>query len=223
MVDPTPPPDRSAETASELSLAFLVLLEKLAPEERAAFLLREVFDVPYPHVARVLERTEAATRQMVHRARTRLRADRTRFHGSPEELEQLAARFTAAVAADDYEALLEILAPDASLSSDGGGKVWAARRIIRTADRIARCLLGVARKARIVGGIEERIVRVNGEPGVLTLRDGRVLAVTTFAAEDGRLREIFRVLNPDKLRAVHTSPTCHSGASPGATNAAVHR
>lgn len=202
LVDPAPAPDRAAEIASELSLALLVLLEKLAPEERAAFLLREVFDVGYGDIARVLGRSEVACRQVVHRARTRVRADGARFHGSPAELDALARQFSAALAADDYDALLALLAPDASYVSDGGGKAWAARRVVRGADKVARCTLGVARKRRLWGSIEERVAAINGEPGVLTFRDGQVIAATSLGVKDGRIWGIYRVVNPDKLHAV---------------------
>ena len=102
-------------------------MEKLAPEERAAFLLREVFDVGYGEIARVLQRSETACRQVVTRARTRVRAEGARFRPSPAEIETLARRFTAALEADDYESMMELLTPDAEYVSDGGGKAWVAR------------------------------------------------------------------------------------------------
>lgn len=202
VVDPAPLPDRTAEIASELSVAFLALLERLAPEERAAFLLREVFDVPYPEIARVLERSETACRQVVHRARGRVRAEGVRFRPSDEELEGMARQFSAALHADDYEALVEILTPDASYVTDGGGKAWAARRVVTGADRVARCVLGVSRKRRASGGMDERMARINGEPGLLTYRHGLPIAVTVFGLAEGRIHGVYRVLNPDKLLGV---------------------
>ena len=206
VVDPAPPPDRAVEVDSELSLAFMVLLERLAPEERAAFLLRDVFDVDYAEIARVLGRSEAACRQVVHRARTRVRADRPRFRPSADDLRGMAQRFSAALEADDYDSLLAILTPDASYVTDGGGKAWAARRVVTGSDRVARCVLGVARKRRASGVAEERIALVNGEPGILTCLDGRVIAATVLDLEGGRIRHVYRVLNPEKLRAVATRP-----------------
>jgi RNA polymerase sigma-70 factor, ECF subfamily len=197
-----PDTDRQAEIASELSLAFLVLLERLAPEERAAFLLREVFDVDYAKIAQVLGRSEVACRQVVHRAAARVRAERARFQPSPEEIRELAERFSAAIATDDYQRLIEILSPDASFVTDGGGKAWAARNIVTSADRVARCVLGVGRKRRAAGRIVERLAAVNGQPGVITWQDGTVIAATSFRIEDGRIVSIYRVLNPDKLREI---------------------
>ena len=195
-----PPPDRAAELASDLSIALLVLLERLAPEERAAFLLREVFDVGYPELARIIERSEAAARQMVHRARERVRADRARFAVPPAVHERLLRRFLDALAADDADALLALFAPDATFTSDGGGKVYAARRVIVGAERIVRLLLGLQRK-RVPAGAQE-IGMLNGTPALLTRRDGRVVAATTFAVDGSRIVAAYRVLNPDKLRLV---------------------
>jgi RNA polymerase sigma-70 factor, ECF subfamily len=206
VVDSNPGTDRSAELDSELSLAFLVLLERLAPEERAAFLLREIFEVGYPAIARTLARSESACRQVVHRARTRLRAGGARYRPSPAELERLARQFSAALDADDYDALIEALAPDAEYVTDGGGKAWAARRVVSGADRVARCVLGVARKRKAAGGIQERFARINGEPGILTFKHGEVIAATVFDLRGGRIRSIYRVLNPGKLCSVPSLP-----------------
>jgi RNA polymerase sigma-70 factor, ECF subfamily len=195
----TPAPDRYAEVAAELSVAFLVLLEKLAPEERAAFLLREVFDVSYGDIARALDRTEIACRQVVHRARTRVRAEGTRFRSSPAELEALSTKFAAAVEADDPDSLLALLAPDASYVADGGGRVMAARRVVNGADRVARCVLGVARKHRLGGRMEDRVATINGARGVLTFRNGEPSSATCFAVRDGLISGVYRILNPDKL------------------------
>jgi RNA polymerase sigma-70 factor (ECF subfamily) len=205
LVDPSPLPPYASEVASELSLAFLVLLERLAPEERAAFLLHEVFDVGYEEIARVLARSEAACRQVVHRARERVRAQRPRFRPSDDELEALARRFAAAVEADDYEALLEILSPDASYISDGGGKVRTARNVVRTADRVARCVLGVARKHRAHDDREWRLGRINAEPGLLAYTGGVLVAAIAFDVLHGRILGILRVMNPDKLHAAPTA------------------
>lgn len=211
LVDAGAAPDRAAEVASELSLAFLLLLERLAPEERAAFLLREVFGVGYPEIARALGRSEAACRQVVHRARERVRGGRPRFRPSPDEHAELVARFAAAVEADDTGALVAILAPEASLVTDGGGKAWAARRVVRGADRVARAVAGAARKRRRGGGVEERTALVNGEPGIVTYRDGVPVAATVLEVDAGRVVAVYRVLNPDKLRGV---PPLAGGGGP---------
>ena len=120
-------PDHRAELASDLSMAFLVLLERLAPEERAAFLLREVFDAGYDEIARILDKTEPAVRQVVHRAKARVREGRSRFSPPAEKQAELLQRFLDALAADDKEGMLALFAPDATFTSDGGGKVYQSR------------------------------------------------------------------------------------------------
>ncbi|HSI00750.1 MAG TPA: sigma factor-like helix-turn-helix DNA-binding protein, partial [Reyranella sp.] len=131
-------PSRRLERAADLSLGFLALLERLSPEERAAFLLREVFDVGYPEIARALGKVEATCRQMVHRARERVRQDRPRRVVTEADRRHLVRQFLAAANAGDQAALLRVLTPDAAYVTDGGGKVWALRRVVRGAERIAR-------------------------------------------------------------------------------------
>jgi RNA polymerase sigma-70 factor, ECF subfamily len=191
-------PEQAVERVSDLSVALLVLLETLRPEERAAFLLREVFGEEYATVARVLERSEPAVRQMVHRARERVREGRPRFPAPPEVKEGLLQRFLGALAAGDQAALVSLLAPGVSFTSDGGGKTWAARKRIEGPDRIVRLLLGVQHK--LPGVMEHRIVSLNGQPAVLTFRDGALFHATEFDVDGGRIRAIYRVLNPDKLQ-----------------------
>ena len=126
-------PDRTVELASDLSMAFLVLLERLAPEERAAFLLREVFDASYDEIARVLEKTPAAARQTVHRARERVRDDRARFTAPLDAKERLFSRFMNALQSDDKDELIAVLADDVTWTGDGGGKAPATRRVVHEA------------------------------------------------------------------------------------------
>ena len=190
--------DRRAELASDLSMAFLVLLERLAPEERAALLLRDVFDAGYGEMARVLERSEAACRQLVHRARERVRGQRTRFRVPAETHERLLERFLAALGADDQEALLALLAEDATWTADGGGKVPATRRVVRGASRIVRLVLGFERKGR--GMVRHDIVWLNGEPAIVTHAGNRLLFTTSAETDGERIVAFYRVLNPDKLR-----------------------
>jgi RNA polymerase sigma-70 factor (ECF subfamily) len=187
--------------AESLSMAFLLLLERLTPVERAVFLLREVLSFDYQEVARIVERSEAACRQIVKRSREKLAGGRRRFTVAPEEGERLARRFLEACAAGDMEGLLSLLAPDAMAWTDGGGKVLAARRPIRGRERVARFFIGVARKG---GGWEAAITRVNGGPGLVLRSHGWAgeLRVITFAMSDGRIDEIFVVGNPDKLLRV---------------------
>ncbi|HXE56521.1 MAG TPA: RNA polymerase sigma factor SigJ [Gemmatimonadales bacterium] len=206
-----PGADRESELASDLSLAFLLLLERLAPEERAAFLLREVFDADYAEIARVLEKSEAACRQMVHRARERIRSGRPRFRAPAEAKERLLGRFLAALAEGNKDELLSLFTEDAVFVSDSGGKVPAARNVLVGPERIVRLFLGIERKYR--GLITHRLGVVNGEPAVLTYAAGRLAHVTSFAIEtpggdpggraaEGRIAAVYRVLNPDKLARV---------------------
>jgi RNA polymerase sigma-70 factor (ECF subfamily) len=190
-------PDRQAELASDLSMAFLVLLERLAPEERAAFLLREVLDADYGEIARVLEKSEPACRQMVHRARARVREDRTRFPVAPEAKERLAHRFLAALQSGDQDALLALVAEDAAWVSDGGGRVSATRRVIHGASRIVRLVLGMERKWP---DVRHELAWLNGEPAIASYANGRLFCTTSIESDGERLVAFYRVLNPDKLR-----------------------
>lgn len=196
-------PDRDAEMASDLSLAFLHLLERLRPEERAAFLLREVFGVGYGPIADVLERSEASCRQMVRRARLRVREGPRLVEASAAEKADLAGRFVRAIEARSHDELMELLAPEATHLTDGGGRVWAALREIRGADPVARGLLGAARKMSERTRFEQRFGVVNGEPAVLQYADGQLASVSTLVVREGRVIRILTVLNPEKLaRAV---------------------
>ena len=197
IADPTAGADRKAEIASDLSMAFLVLLERLAPEERAAFLLREVFDADYDEIAQVLGKELAATRQVVHRARTRVRTAKARFEVAPGVQTRLLERFLAALAADDREGLLALLDEGATWVSDGGGKVSAATREVRGAERVARMLIGWERKGR--GFVTHAIELVNGEPAIVSRIGGRIFATTSVAIAGERIVAFYRVMNPDKL------------------------
>jgi len=190
-------PDRNAELASDLSMAFLVLLERLAPEERAAFLLREVFDAPYDEIAGIIDKSEPAVRQMVHRAKTRVREGRPRFAAAPEAQAELLHRFLGALAADDKDAMLALFAPEATFVSDGGGKVPAARNVLEGPERIARFLLGLEHKCGAL--VEHRVVELNGEPAIASYYEGVIQHATAFDTDGSRIFAVYRVLNPDKL------------------------
>jgi RNA polymerase sigma-70 factor (ECF subfamily) len=192
-----PPPDRHVELASDLSMAFLVMLERLAPEERAAFLMREVFDSSYADIAQVLERSEVAARQVVHRARERVRTDRARFSVSPEVIEQLLHRFLDALEADDEEGLMAVFTADATFTSDGGGKVTAARRVVRGATRITRLLRGV--ETKYGRPFRYRIAVLNGEPALIQYLGERVFSANFIGTDGERITAMYRVMNPDKL------------------------
>jgi RNA polymerase sigma-70 factor (ECF subfamily) len=197
-LDDGAPPDRRLERSDDLSVAFLLMLERLRPEERAALLLHDVFDVGYAEIAETLGRTEPACRQLVHRARARLRGARPRGVSARDKHRGLLDRLLAAIEAGDQDRLLALLAPDATLISDGGGKVATARNVIRGADRVARLLLGLARKRTL----RHDITSINGDPGVVRRRAGKVHSALSIAADAGQIRAVYIVLNPDKLRSI---------------------
>ena len=190
--------EQRAEQASDLSMAFLVILERLAPEERAAMLLRDVFDTDYTEIARVLEKSEAACRQLVHRARVRVRRDHARFLVPPEVKERLVERFLAALAADDKDALLAIVAEDATWVSDSGGNVRAARNVVHGAERIVRFALGLEHKWG--SSMRHRVAWINAEPAIATYVDGALVYTTSLDTDGERILALYRVLNPEKLR-----------------------
>jgi RNA polymerase sigma-70 factor (ECF subfamily) len=195
-----PPPDRKAELASDLSVAFLVVLERLAPEERAAFLLHDVFDCGYPEIARVLGKNEASCRQIVHRARERVHRDRPRFRVSEAARARLLERFAAALHARDKQELLALFPEDVTWTSDGGGKAKAARKVVRGAERVVRFATGVLR--RYLSRLTERVVSINGEPGLLLCFDGRPMSVISIDTDGLKILAVFTVLNPDKLKGI---------------------
>jgi RNA polymerase sigma-70 factor (ECF subfamily) len=165
--DPLPSPDARAELAESLSLAMLVLMERLTPVERAAYLLREVFGYEYAEVASIIEQTEVNSRQLVSRARRHIEAGRPRFDPDEAAREALLARFLAAAEEGDLQALEELLAKDAVLYADSGGKAMAPRAPLVGAIRIARFIAAVAGVRPATGELENRLVRVNGQPGRL--------------------------------------------------------
>ncbi|MGH9163120.1 MAG: RNA polymerase sigma-70 factor [Vicinamibacteraceae bacterium] len=211
-VEPESSPEDKAELASSLSLAFLTLLERLSPEERAGFLLHEVFDCDYPTIARILGEREAACRQMVHRARGRVRHDRSRFETNHEEQRHLLEQFTAAMHLADEEALRAVFAPDITLISDGGGKAPAATKIVSGIDRVARLFAGVATKWQ--GRVRYTPATVNGEPGLVMWHDAQPVSVLVIeTAPEARISSIYQQLNPDKLKDLITR--LHHGGTHG--------
>ena len=194
-------PARKAEMADSLSLAFLVLLESLSPEQRAAFLLREVFDEPYDRIAAIVGTSEQNARQLAARARRHVQERRPRFEASREQQDELADRFFAAVEEGELEALEELLAHDVVLHGDGGGKAPAIARAIHGRVRAARTLIAGLRAARNrIDGLTFRREEVNGQPGALFLDpEGRLMAVITLDVADGQIQAVHSIANPDKL------------------------
>ena len=200
----TADPAVHAETADSLSLAFLVLLERLSPVQRAVFLLHEVFGYPYAEIAGLVGRSEDNCRQIAARARRHIEAGRPRFEASRRQREELARRFFAAVDQGDTEGLVGLLAADAVLVGDGGGKAPALAAPLHGAVPVARLLIGLARRGRTVG-IGYAPAEINGHPGLLTLDPaGRLLGVLALDIADGRVQTVRSIINPDKLR--HLGP-----------------
>jgi RNA polymerase sigma-70 factor (TIGR02957 family) len=193
-------PAHHAELADSLSLAFLVLLESLSPEQRAALLLHDVFDYGYDEVARIVGKSEAATRQLASRARHHVDVRRPRFQASPERQEELARRFFAAARAGEVAELEALLVEDVELHGDGGGKAPAIARPLYGRRRVARTLTAWVRHAGRLG-VEIRPVELNGRPGALGLdREGRVLFAMALEAGETGIEFVHSVVNPDKLR-----------------------
>jgi RNA polymerase sigma-70 factor (ECF subfamily) len=188
---------RGEALAESLTQAFLLLLERLTPGERAAFLLRTVFDYEYAEVGEAVGRSEVAARQLVSRARRRLGLDGgRRFHATEARAGGLAERFVAACRSGDVEAVEQMLAEDVEVHSDGGGKVAAARVVVRGRDRTARFVAGVFSKKR--AGCAMHATAVNGAPGVVFTSGGVVIQVVALCIEGG-VRAVYLTNNPDKL------------------------
>jgi RNA polymerase sigma-70 factor (ECF subfamily) len=195
-----PPADQCAEIASDLSVAFLAVMERLAPEERAAFLLHEVFDSGYEDIARILGKTEEACRQIVSRAARRVRADRPRVKVNAAVTRRLLNQLAGAVQSNDQTAMLEILTADSKWISDGGGKARAARKIIRGAQKLARFGTGVFSKYR--SELRFLPIIVNEEPGLAAVWRDHLVSIIAIRTDGEKIVDVFSILNPDKLREV---------------------
>lgn len=193
-------PEAAAELAGELSLALLWVLERLAPEERAAFLLRQVFDHDYPEIAALLGKSEAACRQLVHRAGERVQQSRPRFEVSREAHRRVVERFVRATRSGEREAMKAMLADEAELLGDGGGKVPSFGHVLRGADRIANLYWAMSK--RLAGRVEYRIATVNGEAGVLRYVDGVLESAQAFVTDGEHVVAVYAVRNPDKLAGI---------------------
>lgn len=192
-------PASAIEVADSLSTAFLVLLERLTPSQRAAFLLREVFGFEYSEVAIVVRTSEANARQLVQRAKQHVAAGRPRFDSNARHADQLTRRFLEACKSGHLDGLVSMLSSEAIAWADGGGKFAAARQPIVGADRVARFAASVVRKWTESGDV--RIAPVNGGLGLVFVAGGRLRAVMTIAVEatSDRVERVFIVVNPDKL------------------------
>lgn len=193
-----PPLDR-VEDEETISLAFLYVLERLTPEERAVLVLRDAFDYGFGEIAEIVGKSEANCRQILSRARRRLGDERPRFDPDPRQRSDLAARFLDAARGGDMDGLVALLAPDAVLVGDGGGKARSIPRPMAGADRVARALAGFYRTGLELGVTLEPVF-VNGQPGFRSIdADGRIINVASVDVEGGRIRRVHSITNPDKL------------------------
>lgn len=193
--------DRSTELAEDVSVALMMALERLSPLERAAFILHDVFDYGYDEVAATLNRREDACRQLAARARSHVKAARPRYQPTADEHRRVVEAFLAAATAGDVDRLRATLAEDAVLYSDGGGRVVAALRPIRSAENIVRFLAGAAKKFPLPESARLVPCLVNGAPGLVIEAAGTLVQTMAFEVRNGRIEAMFVVRNPDKLGA----------------------
>lgn len=197
-VDDAAHPADGLEFAESLSTAFLLMLERLNPTERAAFLLREVFDYPYEHIAEMLDKSEANCRQIVKRAKNHIQTSRQRFAAPREEHERLVLGFISAVNSGDPSAIASLLTTDATFHADHGGKAAANKRTIVGADKIGRFMVGVQTRFT-PENLQVRLATVNGRLGVILYEADRPYAAFSLETKDGRITAIYSMRNPDKL------------------------
>ncbi len=199
VAEPEPEQLENSRLADSLSLAFLILLESLTPTERAVFVLREVFNYEFSDIAPIVEKAESNCRQILARARKRIGERQPRFDASVEDAERLIQRFGQVMQNGNVEELLQLLAKDVVLVSDGGGKARAVLRPIYGRDRVARLLIGAKRKFGSKTQVT-REARINGLPGMISVEDGPVLRVVALGIREGQIHSLFIITNPDKLR-----------------------
>lgn len=193
-------PESHAELASEVSMALLWVLERLSPEERAAFLMRQVFEHEYADIAGILGKSEAACRQMVHRAQERVQQEKPRFNVPQEQHHALLGRFIAAAQVGDRDAMKTMLADDVQLVADGGGKVNSYLHILQGAGRVAGSFWSL--EHQYPGQVVYRQARVNGAPGLVRYVDGKLESAQSFVIEGEQIVAVLIVRNPDKLAGV---------------------
>jgi RNA polymerase sigma-70 factor (TIGR02957 family) len=205
-------PDSSerAELTESVSLAMLVVLESLTPQERAVFVLREVFAFGYAEIGAALGRSDVSVRQLAHRARQHVQARRPRFEVDRGQQREVTQRFLDAAVGGDIDRLMAVLAPDVILTSDGGGLARAARRPITGAGKVGRFLAAISSRpyqGTDISAMKIEIAQINGGPGALMTSGGRVLLAATWLVAGGRVTAIQLVTNPDKLRAISAGRT----------------
>jgi len=194
--------ETAGDLAHDISVALMLVLERLTPLERASFLLHDVFDLDFAEVSRALGRSEAACRQLAARGREHVAAGRPRFPASSEDGRRLAAAFHQAAVSGDVHALAQTLARDVVLYSDGGGKRAAALRPILGRDKVLRFLAGIARKGPSLASLAVRAATVNGLPGFVVRGEDGAVDTMAFESREGAITAIYITRNPDKLRHV---------------------
>jgi RNA polymerase sigma-70 factor (ECF subfamily) len=192
-------PERALELASDVSVAFMWVLERLTPEERAAFLMRQVFDADYAEIAQAVNKSEAACRQLVHRASARVQQERPRFAVPKDTHRELLAAFMQAAGSGDTAAMRALMSEDVQLVSDGGGKVSSFMRILTGAGRVAGVFWSLEHK--YPSRVAYRPALINGEPGLLRYVEGKLESAQSFIVDEGRIVAVFIMRNPDKLAA----------------------
>jgi RNA polymerase sigma-70 factor (ECF subfamily) len=196
-------PFNIARVDESLSMAFLVLLERLTPVERAIFLLREIFDYDYAEIAQTVGKDEANCRQILRRARQHIAEIRPRFTATPKQREELLGNFLQASRTGDLEGLVALLSSTATLHTDGGGKAPAIPNLVFGADRVARAIIGGLKKF-VPSSVIARMAHINGQPGIVSYLEGRPFSVLTLDVIEGRIKTIYLVTNPEKL--AHLAP-----------------
>lgn len=197
------PASRDTEVDESVSLALLLVLEKLSPEERAAFLLHEVFGHRFVEIAHILGKSEPACRKLVSRARRRVHEKQPRFSATREEHEELLRRFLDACRQGELGPMLDLFGERVALYSDGGGKVPAVPKVLTDRTTIARFFIGITRNNLRAGALTAQCVSFNGAPGVLVLLDGQLLSAISLGVANGKIAAIYGLRNPDKLRKFH--------------------
>jgi RNA polymerase sigma-70 factor (TIGR02957 family) len=210
LTETRPDPAERAELADSVSLAMLVVLESLTPEERAVFVLREVFGFSHAEIGAALGRPDATVRQIAHRAREHVQARRPRFDVDRNQQREVTQRFLHAAAGGDIEGLMAVLAPSVTLLTDGGGKARAALRPIIGASKVARFIAAISTRPYMgmeISTMSLEAAEINGGPGTLITVGGQPIAVLTLAVADGHITAIQLLANPDKLSAIAAGRT----------------
>lgn len=197
----TDDPAVQVELADSLSIAFLVVLERLSPIERAVFLLREVFEYDYDEIAQMVGKSSANCRQILRRSRQHIAAQRPRFPVSPQQQEQITTQFLEAITQGNLQGLMSLLANDVTFWSDGGGQVTAALKPLHGAMKVARFLIAI--RSKWLSTAVADVIELNGQPGIITRVDGAIHSVATFEVVDGSIRSIYMVRNPEKLKRIN--------------------